>query len=117
MTEDQNPARLGEFNHSSIGFLPEYAAAAKALDDLIKAMQEKELFPLGQDEWLKVVRDMTAAIPFSDCCDCNSEIYISGVVPTGAKIERGWVTGVYICPECRKRWTCGWSLTVPNIQL
>lgn len=115
MKEDPNPARLEEFFHSSAGLLPEYAAAAKALDDLLKAMRANNMAPFGQDEWLKVVRDMTAAIPFSDCCDCDSEVYTCGVVPTIVKIEEGWVKAVYACPECGRKWTCGWSLTAPNI--
>lgn len=115
MSEDPNPARLEQFDYQPVTLLPEYAAAAKALDDLLRALNEKGMAPHGQDGWLRLVRDITTAIPFSDCCGrCNSQVYICGVVPGAVEIENGRVRAVYTCPECRHRWTCSWSLTYPN---
>lgn len=115
MSEDPNPARLKSFDHLAVAGLPEYAAAAEALNQLVRAINAKEMAPDTQDGWLSLVRDMTAAIPFSDCCDqCNSEKYITGVIPAGVIVKERGVNAVYICPECGHKWPCWWSLTMPN---
>jgi hypothetical protein len=114
MAIDPNPARLRPFDHLTVAALPEYAAAAEALNKLVRAINDHQMVPETQDGWLDLVRNMTAAIPFSDCCEkCESEVYFTGVIPAGVIIENHGVHATYICPECGYKWTCGWSVTAP----
>lgn len=108
-----NPARVRPFDNTALAALPEYQRAAEALNDLIHAMNRAEL-GIGQDKWLRAVRDLTAAIPFMDACGrCRD--YEHAAAPAAAEIDdTGWINAAYQCHSCGHRWTCGWSTSAPN---
>lgn len=107
-----NPAGVRPFDLTPLAYLPEYQAAAKAVNALVHAMNGAGI-ELGQAGWLTAIRDLTAAIPFADCCEsCGTMTY-----PHGATIEPdtaggGWLTGRYRC-TCGQSWTCGYSTAAP----
>ncbi|MEV0209427.1 hypothetical protein AB0H97_29940 [Streptomyces sp. NPDC050788] len=108
---DTNPSRIRPFDNSTLAQLPEYQRAAEALNYLVHAAYSTKT-RMSQDQWLTAVRDLTAAIPFMDCClDCGR------ATPPAAltKIDNsGWMQPTYKCHPCNNTWTCGWSTAAPN---
>lgn len=109
---EQNPAGVQPFDHTAIASLPEYKALSRALEDLVEAMRRADTRAGGQEWWLRAVRDMACALPFSDSCTNCDE----APAPFRAEIDHnGWLTGHYLCANCGRTWTCGWSLEAPNL--
>lgn len=107
-----NPAGVRPFDLTPLAYLPEYQAAAQAVDALLQALNDAGI-ELDQADWLTAIRELTAAVPFADCCDrCRTMTY-----PHAARIEPdtgegGWLTGHYRC-TCAQSWTCGYSTEAP----
>ena len=121
----ENPTGIETFDHSRISGLPEYAVVSRALDQLVKAIERAEV-EIDQAEWLRIVQQMASALPYTDTCENCVRIAVNqqrptteldpypGAAPDGADVEDGWVRGRYLCPECGTRWTCGYSVDVPQ---
>jgi hypothetical protein len=108
-----NPTGVATFDHGHLVQLPEYAAACKALDVLGQAMRRADI-ELGPAQWLDVVREMAAALPYADACaEC------SGSVPTPAPhagvVTDGRLDGDYRCPSCGSTWTRRYELRLPEL--
>ncbi|MFP8882620.1 zinc ribbon domain-containing protein [Streptomyces mangrovi] len=111
--ERSNPAKVRSFDNTALGLLPEYNQAAHALNKLIHALNKAEV-GLSQEQWLTAVRDLTAAIPFMDACNCCRN-YRQASAPVKTEIRRdGWMTAYYRCDDCGHRWTCGWATSAPD---
>ena len=109
----ENPADVRRFDHTRIAHLPEYNQAAHALNQLIQAMTREDI-EMSQTEWLTAVRDMTAAIPFTDMCNNCRNLDVPAVPAKTEISANGWLMGAYQCHHCGYRWTCGWSTETPN---
>lgn len=104
---DENPCGVETFALDDFAASPEMDALVGAMDAFIKATSRSHS-PLPQDEWLKAVQHLAAAVPFADNCPaCQSCTY-----PCGADVEEQWLDARYRC-GCGEQWTCGWSPTAP----
>jgi hypothetical protein len=115
---DENPAGVETFDHSPISALPEYAAASRALDNLVHAIKRARV-GLGQDGWLRTVQEMVSALPHSDICRTCARSSGDGhdiplPAPDGAEVQSGRLSGRYVCPRCGSRWTRTYAINIPS---
>lgn len=107
---------IRSFDHRAAAELPEYRAASQALDALAHALNRAEVEL--EVPWLDLVREMAAALPFSDGCDqCMHELaeetsFIHA--PVAAHVEDGWVKGRYRCGRHGRVWSCGYAAAFPE---
>ncbi len=96
---------IREFDHSDVAKLPEYAAAARALDDLAHAIGGGTA--AARERFAQIAREMALALKYGDANQC-AHPGIPG--PYKASIDGdGWLTGTYRCGECGAEWECGWG--------
>jgi hypothetical protein len=95
-----------------------YGAARKALDDLVRTMNEHDV-EMEQDDWLEMVREMTAANCYADSCrvdncarDGDYQVQPHWFPVAIESDGPGWLVCHYFCPE--HGWhTCGYSPLAP----
>lgn len=97
--------KLANYDHSHIAHLPEYAAAAHALDALAHALTPSEHDAIRQD-WLDLVTNMAAGLVYSDACEADRTHLAT---PCATEVTDGWVNCTYHCPQHQRTWRCGYA--------
>lgn len=119
-----NPTGVDSFDHRRFSVLPEYAAASKALDELVHALNRSDAELKGQAHWLVVVQEMAAALGYADSCQrCvrnapDGELpddFPPAPAPDAAEVRNETLLGQYRCPRCGDRWTCTYAVTAPGM--
>ena len=102
------------FDHSEIRALPEYAAAAKALDGLAKAINyldctAETLERHDRAWWLDMIRELGAHLIYGDSSGPNhcAELHF----PYRVRRNDGWCTAYYRCDHGVDgvEWSAGWT--------
>ena len=103
-----NVTGVESHDHTNLAALPEYHRAAKALDDLVHAINQAEV-DSGQEQWLKTVEQMAASLSYGDCCRLcrGADIYWPYKVEFTSP---GDLRCYYRCRE--HKWTCGYSVNI-----
>lgn len=111
-TTAENPTGLLPFDHRPLVQLPEYAAARRAIDDLIHAIRREEIeFP--QAHFIEACGDMAASSAFADSCDVCDDLPL--IFPHRAVVVHGGVEADYVCPVDGNRWSTSWALKLPDL--
>lgn len=101
------------FTHFELARLPEYAAAAQALDTLAHALDHADgPLPITRSQFILIAAEIATALPYSDDCECDTA---PTVAPWAVTIDDGWLTGSYRCPACGRGWTCGYSTSIVDM--
>jgi hypothetical protein len=105
-TTTTNPIGLRSFDHSAVAELPEYHAAAEALNALVHALEGRDV---TQEDWLKMVADVAAALPASQCCfECQG---LPLMHPWRVEVDaKGGADAYYRCPQCGTSDGAWWML-------
>lgn len=118
-----NPAGVSIFDAEELARLVEYQSALRALDALTRATAAAG-YPISQGDWLDVVRNATAAIPFVDSCErCAEELPRDETLIYPAKTHGGFVyddipgmfRAFYECTRCHNRWHTDWHTQTPDV--
>jgi hypothetical protein len=104
--------------------LPEYKAARRALDALVKAIDQREVtlttrdnYPSAQAAWLHVVQQMAASLPYADTCPACRITPESDWFdwPFRVTVKGGDLHGMYRCAPCGHIWACRYAVNAPAL--
>lgn len=107
-----NPAGLRHYNHADTAALPEYRTAVDAARRLAAAINTHNI-PLTVDDWLTMLADIGAALPYADNCPTCGHHHNP---PHRVDVDDQGAHCLYRCPRCDHRWRCGWDLRSPHVQ-
>jgi hypothetical protein len=72
---------------------------------------------VGLAQWLRLVHDVAATLPYSDLGDCckRADKWHGPTAPYRVdRSDTGWLTCHYRCPDHGKIWTCGYAVSYPD---
>lgn len=107
-----NPAGLTHYDHGDTAALPEYRAAVDAVRELFRAIQRHGI-DMAVDDWLSMLADLGAALPYADNCPRCSDRVTRLYPPHRVDVDDQGAHCLYRCPNCDHRWRCGWDLRSP----
>lgn len=100
------------FDHDDVARLPEYTAAAMALDTLAHALRDTG-WDGSRERWLDMVGQMASGLPITDSCRVGlHSVGDDHRAPFRVEREGDRLLAWYWCSEHEQVWSCGWGADI-----